>query len=570
MKKIYPTTFVLLLILALSFTVQAAPPLDQHERIQREQQRLMEMERRQQELEQILKRPPGEDLKQEQTMSAPEGGACILINELALQGNTVFSAGEIDAVFARYRGQCLTMIRMNALLQDITNLYIEKGYVTSRAFMVMPQNRLKEGILEVFIVEGRINSLKGIGSGAIFTAFPGMKGKVLNLRDIEQGVSQINRLPSNRAVIDIKPAEDRDGYSDIIINNEPDGRYRFGLFTDNAGSKLTGEWRTGGRISLDNLLRGNDQINISYAKAPAEDYNHRDSNAVTAGINVPLGYWTFNYNFSYSDYMVSFILPFSNERYHSYGSSYVNNGSIDRVISRGQNYTVSLSGGLTRRNSKNYSRVADVTVKNDPSSRVLTVLNFDLPITFYPPAGILYVKPGFVRGVRMLRALDDRTSPYSQKAQYSAGKLYGYYAFNYRAAMFTTSVEGQYSKDELYSSEAFSIGGEYSVRGFRLDSAQGDTGFSIRNDVSFSLNRLFASDNPLLTMFTPGVFIDYGHVRSNTLGSGRTDLSGAGAKMHFGYKYFAASATYAGVISRKEGMKDRHAWYLYAGANISF
>jgi hemolysin activation/secretion protein len=569
MKKIYPN--ILLLLLCLLFPLIApATPLDQHEHIQREQQRLLEIERRKQELEQIMKRPAGEDLKQEQTTLVPEGGACININELALEGNTVFSAAEIDVVFAPYRGQCLTLAQIGALLQDITNLYIEKGYITSRAFMVMPQNRLQEGILEVSIVEGKINSFKGIGPGSIFTAFPWMKGKALNLRDIEQGVEQINRLPSNRAVLDIKPTEDRNGYSDIIINNEPGDRFRFALFNDNAGSKLTGEWRTGVRLNVDNPVRINDQVNLSYAKAPSGNYDHRDSNSFSAGINVPLGYWTFNYNFSYSDYMTSFILPASTERYHSYGSSTVNMPSLDRIILRGQRYKVSLSTGLTHRVSNNYSRVADVTAKNAPSSRTLTVLNIDLPITFYPPAGILYIKPGFVHGVRMLGALDDRTSPYNQKAQYRAGKVYGYYAFNYGATTFSTSMEGQYSRDELYSSEAFSIGGEYSVRGFRHDSVQGDKGFSMRNDLSFNLNRLFGNNSAFLGMFTPGVFIDYGYSLSNGSDSEHVHLSGTGAKMHFEYKYLVASATYAVVLSRKEEMRDNDAWYLYAGINMNF
>lgn len=50
------------------------------------------------------------------------------------------------------------------------------------------------------------------------TIFPGVKGSVLQLRDIEQGLDQLNRLPSNNATMRIEPGAEA-GSSRVLINN---------------------------------------------------------------------------------------------------------------------------------------------------------------------------------------------------------------------------------------------------------------------------------------------------------------------------------------------------------------
>jgi hemolysin activation/secretion protein len=49
--------------------------------------------------------------------------------------------------------------QLNELLKVITDHYIEKGLVTSRAYL--PQQDLSGGHLKVLVVEGRLEGLKG-------------------------------------------------------------------------------------------------------------------------------------------------------------------------------------------------------------------------------------------------------------------------------------------------------------------------------------------------------------------------------------------------------------------------
>jgi hemolysin activation/secretion protein len=178
-------------------------------------------------------------------------------------------------------------------------------------------------------------------------------------------------------------------------------------------------------------------------------------------------------------------------------------------------------------------------------------------------------------------AFRDDDSPYPQSAQYSAAKLYLMTRWGFGPVAWSMSFDGQYTRDELFSTEAFYIGGEASVRGFKQDGAQGDSGLAVRNDLSFDLQRLSGSGNRWLGAFTPGIFFDYGRVfPSAELALDRPalterdvavkTLAGAGVKLAFNYGIYEASATYARVLDREEWMDERGAFYFYAGIRGGF
>lgn len=561
------------IIFCFSATALAQIPLSvlqNQNRIQLEQQRLLNEEFRRQELKNALKRPQAQETEKKSQEKEPDlVASCVNVKEIEFSGNTKFSKCEINKAIAQYKNTCMGLPQINEMLNTITNLYIEKGYISSRAFMTMPQKRIKEGILEIKIVEGKLSKIEGIKKSQIWTAFPFMTGGVLNLRDIEQGIDQINRLASNSATMEIKPDE-KNEYSKLEIKNTPKGTSKFTIFTDNAGSESTGETRFGFRASQDNLLNLNEQINMSFANSPSKDYDHRDADYFTLGASIPFGYWTLNNNFSWSDYRTSFLL-YNGDRFYSYGNSVTNSLSLDRMLARGQRYKISASGGLTYKRNQNYTKVLDLKMKNEVSSRDLAILNLGLSSTFYFNNGVLYLNPTYNKGTKWFGALDDDQNNYSQSAQYEAWKLYAYYSRNlFDLATFTSTFDGQYSNDELYGTEAFYLGGEYSVRGFRNEGVQGDSGYALRNDLDFNVAQLAKSENELLQGLTFGPFIDYGYVHNNNKDLKSEILSGAGGKVALNYKFFNASVGYATVLKKPKWINENESVYLYAGLNFSF
>ncbi|MGO7917456.1 POTRA domain-containing protein, partial [Rhizobium ruizarguesonis] len=77
-------------------------------------------------------------------------------------------------------------------MRDIPEHPIDHGYVTSRDY-VPQQDIRKTRILRLLVVEGTLsdiylNGKKVAGRGSLATAFPGLIGRVVNIRDIEQGL----------------------------------------------------------------------------------------------------------------------------------------------------------------------------------------------------------------------------------------------------------------------------------------------------------------------------------------------------------------------------------------------
>ena len=123
--------------------------------------------------------------------------------------------------------------------------------------------------------------------------------------------------------------------------------------------------------------------------------------------------------------------------------------------------------------------------------------------------------------------------------------------------------DGQYTEDEVLSSETVYIGGETSVRGFK-DGVCGDSGFYIRNDFNFNLTQMFKTENIWAKSITPSLFFDYGWVKSNADDS-RTILSGSGAKVAVNYDMLETSISYAIPIKKEDTMTSKEDISIYLG-----
>ncbi len=71
----------------------------------------------------------------------------------------------------------------------------------------------------------------------------------LGLRDLEQGLDQINRLQSNHAPLDIVPGQ-APGSSRIVVSNQAERAFHFGASVDTLGQDSTGENQAGLSTSL--------------------------------------------------------------------------------------------------------------------------------------------------------------------------------------------------------------------------------------------------------------------------------------------------------------------------------
>ena len=81
------------------------------------------------------------------------------INEIKLTGSGSLLKKERKNLIQSYQNQCLSLADIEKLRVKINNFYIEKGYIMSRVYLI-PNQQLKEGILEFEIKEGEIEEIR--------------------------------------------------------------------------------------------------------------------------------------------------------------------------------------------------------------------------------------------------------------------------------------------------------------------------------------------------------------------------------------------------------------------------
>ncbi len=228
MRLLSPIVAVIAALFCIVASAQNAPIRD-------EGVQLLEQERAREREERLLQAPPKE--QGVQALPAPDTAnpdevaddePMFTIERIALKGNTLLRERQVRKLIAPFIGKRLGVNRINLLLRRLTRAYVEAGYVTTRVYV--GRQNLASGVLEVTVVEGRIedirvNGAKPASERGLKLAFPTWRGQTLRLQDLEQGIDQINRLPSNNAELQIAPGA-APGGSIVNINNEPQHRLR--------------------------------------------------------------------------------------------------------------------------------------------------------------------------------------------------------------------------------------------------------------------------------------------------------------------------------------------------------
>ncbi|WP_147820173.1 ShlB/FhaC/HecB family hemolysin secretion/activation protein [Salidesulfovibrio onnuriiensis] len=456
---------------------------------QREEQRRQELLRQHRE---SLEKPPSEEQIKplEKAKGAPDE-RCFEVREIVLQGATLLSDSEKAKLKVPYLGKCLTLTDINNLIRDITNKYIEKGYVTTRA--AVPQQDLAGGVLKVLVIEGKVESIefKGKTSHAerkLMVAFPGIQDEFLNIRDIEQGLDQLNRLPSNNAKVDLVPGSET-GTTKVVIDNQTEKTWRATIGMDNSGQESTGELQYILGFEKDNLLDINDLLTVNY-NADYESMiagEHQDSQSLSAFYSFGVGYWTFTGSWSNFDYRTR--LQGTSASFSSEGTTTTSNLNVDYVFHRDTDSKSSLGMGFTLRDTSNYL----AGVKLDASSHVLSVANISATHTERLLGGVLTMNGQYSRGLPILGAERDRNELNLSDPKSEFDKLtmtvdfYRPFQVENHNFSWSTKLWGQWSPDTLYSAEQASIGSRYTVRGFHEDSLSGDIGGYMRNELALTL-----------------------------------------------------------------------------------
>lgn len=547
--------FALFIALFFSLNTYAQNPqeiINQQDWITRQQQNKIDEEKRFKEQETIEKerqrREKNEDELKKNSALQSKSNNCFEVSKIELLGATLISKNQQRKILSPYLGQCFDGKKIAELIAQLNNFYQKKGYISTQ--ILVPKQNIFSGNLALQIIEGKIEKI-AVGENSItdkmqeFTAFGTLKGEYLNINDINQGLYQINRLPSNHATMKIEPGS-TEGESSILIQNNKTFPARATIGYDNLGNNFTGVKRSNAVLSTDNLFFVNDALNLSYSTNLNDDDDKKNLNAFSASMAIPLHNYTLTLDYSKSDFRgtnqgVSGPLSLT-------GFSNRKNITLDRLLLSSGNLRISASTSLSQKESASYLN----KVRIDNSQRKLTIANLAFSISNYFENGIsLYLRPSYSRGLKILDAKKDQQglAADTPRAQFQLIKLYASISKKFilpkinQPLIYALEADSQISKNTLFGSEQFMVGGYYSVRGFRENYLVGDSGYYLRNKLSFAAFNFLR--------FEP--FFDYGYVH-NRFDNSSGRLSGSGLKTIFDSKYFNAAITFSKGLNQSKNI----------------
>ena len=434
----------------------------------------------------------------QKTGAASASGPCFDIRQIILQQATLITPEKQAKLVAPYINQCLSLTRINQLVREISEWYVQRGYITSRAFLT--EQNLSHGVLIITVLEGRLEEirLQGASSRQLNMAFPTGAGRILNLRDIEQGMEQINRLRTTPVQIEILPSA-KPGYSIVNLTSKPEFPLTLGLNMDNSGQRTTGIGQLSASLVGNDLLGVADRWFISGGRSSAFS-DWRDAQNFQAGVSVPYGYGLLDYSYSWSNYHSRFNA--NNFDWYSFGDNISNRLSGSWVLFRNGEIKTGVQVGLNQYVSHNWLNQTLL----QSSSRKLTSLQIGFNHTQKVAGGVATLNPMLSRGMPWFDAESDSgKSDDLPKAQFRKWSVSSSYQRPVTQKMWwLSSFYAQWSPDRLYGSERLTIGGESSVRGYKEQYLSGDVGGYLRNELNYTLFTLPAIGEVSTTLALDG------------------------------------------------------------------
>ncbi len=499
---------------------------------------------------------------------------CLNIKNVEITGSTIFNQKQLQEKIADFISNCTTLNDIQLMLNHLNALYFKYGYITSRANLPMPQTKLTENILIIKITEGVISKIilkenqKTYDKKLkIFSSVPTKKGDILNIRALEQAVDNFANVTNSNSKFAIEAGEEANT-SVVIIQNEIKDENSIVASLDNSGTSQTGENKYNIIANFADLFNLNDNISFSYNSLFNRSSHKKQSSVSSFNYSLPFRNYLFNYSLSRSEYVLGTNL--TSTTYYSLGNTTINTFALERNIFRNNQVKTKFTSELTLKNIKSYTDILNIKQVNEVGTRKLSIAKIGLHNTIYSKYGTFVLKPSFKFGLDEFAALDDNTSDYDEEAQYEAYNLYLYYEskLNKIPLKYNVSIDAQKTSDILFSSEAFYAGGEYSVRGFKEDYLQGDSGFHIRNN--FILNKNLAPYVKLNdASFIMSMFFDYGLTKNN-IDDKDYQVSGTGIKFAFHHTLFSANITYSKALKRTADIAENEVIYAKISKSVYF
>lgn len=461
------------------------------------------------------------------------GGPSVSVTRVDLTGNQAFPSAQLLAQLGDYEGKQYDMAGMQGLANQLTRYYHNAGYPFARVYL--PAQGLEGGVLRLQVVEGRYGEVKAEGDAALTARAqsylsPLKSGDIIESAPLERAALLLSDLPGVTASPLIRPGQQM-GTGDLVVQVDRGDRVNGSVGLDNQGNRYTGQYRANAALAINSPFMLGDQITLR-AQRTSEALNYGD-----VGYSAPLGSSGLRGRIGYGYTGYELGKEFSDLDAH--GTAKVASAGLSYPLIRSQSRNLTLGIDFMHKKLRDDYRAAEI-VQNKFSNSVPIAAQFDVRdglggggLTY----GALTWTPGTLKldgALATADALSANTAGHYNKLNLDIARIQ---AISSRWSLFGR-FSGQWTNDNLDSSEDFGLGGPAGVRAYPVGEGYGDRGWLTQLEVRYAAGAV-----------TPFAFYDAGRVQISAhpwqAGENFRQVAGAGVGARVAVAGWRGEATVA-------------------------
>ncbi len=435
----------------------------------------------------------------------------IAVKQFRFEGNTVFSQQELARVVGEYTGREITREQLESARRKLTEHYTARGYVNSGA--VIPDQEVRDGVVRVRIVEGRLTAMKVTGNRWLRARYieprlTAAAGQPLNVSKLRDGLEVLRQNPNVEQVnAELRPGA-LPGESELSVRVRDRQPFWAALQLDNYRPASVGGEEIWLMAGTRNLTGYGDSVELAYAVAHGNQDRVQLSklNNLGGAYTVPITVHetTLRIYGNKDDYAI-IEEPF--DTLDIKGESHRIGVALRQPLYRTVNRELALTLAFERHESRTFllGQPFSITPGAVNGEEKVSVIRFAQEWVDRNPNQVLALRSTFSFGVNAFGVTDDGSGRDARFWAWLGQAQYVRRLWN-TPNQFVFRTDMQWTDQPLLSLEQFALGGAHSVRGYRENQLVRDRG--LYSGIELRLPVLCHKTGTPLLQLAP--FVDFG------------------------------------------------------------
>ncbi|BAZ41348.1 surface antigen D15 domain-containing protein [Calothrix sp. NIES-4101] len=408
----------------------------------------------------------------------------ITVQRFEFVGNTAFSQGQLNSTIADFTGKPITFAELLKAANQISELYVQKGYITSGAYI--PAQEFRSGVIKVQVVEGslediQVNVTKGrLNSNYVRRRIAIATRAPLNINRLQEALQLLQLNPLIASLDAELTAGTKPGVNSLVVTVKGAKTFNTQLSLNNNRNPSVGSFERGITVSEANLLGVGDRLSVDYK-------NTDGSNSFEGGYTLPVNPRNGSIGFNYRLTNNKIIEPAFKDLDIGVDSREFELSFRQPVIQRATpefSQELSLSFTAARRESNSSIKGVQFPLfpgADDQGKTRISELSFAQEWLQRSRKQVVAARSEFNLGVGAFNATVNNSEPDSRYLLWRGQLIYLRLLSQPKkqtaiAPTMLLRSNVQLASNSLLSLEQFSLGGQGTVRGYRQDTVLSDNG----------------------------------------------------------------------------------------------